>query len=376
MGGGEIWSQNIVDGMRAAGGHVTVLGYDYRAMGPQDGEWPVAPLTVETAKAPAAALRWGLSAVVNNRPYTVQKWIRRDYLSALRGLLADASWELLVLDHAGMAWLIDHIGDVPAVHVAHQAESKLYAQQAGGSWPARAVYRREATFIKAAEQRLALRMREVWTLSEDDSEYFRGLGAKAVRTLPVAGRPGWSRSPLRNEMAADVSILGSWTWQPNREGLLWFLREVRPRLPAQWRFDVAGKFSKGSLPDLPNVRFLNVIPDAWAFLQGAQRIAVPSISDVGVPLKLLDAIAAGPPVVTTPAAARHLGPSPPHVALANTPAAFAKALREAQSTDLTAGDRWSAERRRQLQQSLADALSAFEVGHRSLPRQAGLLPRV
>lgn len=356
-GGGEIWSQNVVDALRSAGAEVTVLGYDRRGTGPGSGEIAVGHRIVETARNRAAALRWGVRAMLRSRPYTVEKWIGAEYRAAIRASLALQQWDSVIIDHAGMAWAINEIGNLPFVHLSHQAESILYRQHAAGRSILGPVHRREASLLRKTESRLTCEAAQTWTLSEDDAEYFQSLGGSSVRALPVAAHPDWEAATFTSVEGPDVALLGSWTWQPNRKGLMWFLVEVVPLLPMTWQIEVAGKYVANGLPSPENVRFVGVVDDAFSFLRRAQRIAVPSFSSVGVPIKLLDAIAAGPPVVATHSALERIGEAPLHVAAANDAHGFARALMDAKSAG--SGADWTRTRQQALRESVAAAMASL-----------------
>lgn len=357
-GGGEIWSQNVVDALRAAGATVIVLGYDRRGVGASTSEIAVATRTVETVHNPFAAICWGAEAIYRSRPYTIQKWVGREYRALIRKLMAEQQPDVVIIDHAGMAWALDEIGRLPLIHVSHQAESDLYAQHAASGSRLAPIYRREARLLRKTEARLAELAAEVWTLGDEDAAYFHGLGGVSVRTLPVAGRPGWEAAASASAEGPDLALLGSWTWKPNRAGLVWFLSKVVPLLPKAWRIEVAGKYIARGLPQPDGVHFLGVVPDAFAFLRSAKRIAVPSFSSVGVPIKLLDGIAAGPPIVTTRTALARIRNAPSHVAATDDAEAFARALIEIKSSG--AGGEWTRKRRQALCDALVEALVSLE----------------
>ena len=361
LGGGEIWSQNIIDTLRETCAALTVLGYDRLGEGARPGEIAVARRTVETSKAPLTALAWGIAAIAGSQPYTVQKWRGASYRDAVRALVAQRRWDLAILNHAGSAWLLDEIAGIPFVHLSHQAESALYAQHAAASGWTRPIHVREARLLATTEAALARRAVEVWTLGEEDSDYFRGLGARAVRTLPPTGRLDWDEhAPVASEPGSPVvGILGSWTWKPNADGLRWWLRDVLPHLPPEWRVEVGGKHRPKAFARPENVQFTGVAPDARDFLRRAQRLAVPSMSSVGVPIKLLDAIASGRPVVTTRVAAARIGSLPPHVVAVETGRQFADALIALQLDHNPGGPLWAATRRALLRESLREAVESL-----------------
>jgi glycosyltransferase involved in cell wall biosynthesis len=295
--GGEVVTRALADALRAGGHDVTVIGF----LRPEDPE-PAEPWMrvagrrpIETAAAPRATLaRWALRALLRRRAFSEAKYMAYDVPDA----------DLVLVDHAQVGWA----ARAPYVHVAHNRERDLY--DGGG-----VVHRREARRIDATERALAAGSLEVWTLTRADADAFAALGAR-TRALavgvPPAPRPDVARVPGR------VALLGTWTWGPNRAGLDWFRAEVVPRLPGDLEVVVGGRGSE-----------LGLVPDAAGFLAAAGAIALPTIDGAGLPIKTLDAIASGAPVVATPLALRGIDDPPPGVVVTSDPGRFAAALADA-----------------------------------------------
>ncbi len=98
--------------------------------------------------------------------------------------------------------------------------------------------------------------------------------------------------------------LGSMNWQPNLEGISWFLKAVWPdfskRNPAVI-LHLAGR----EIPAwLTQSSFLNVVvdgevPDAWAYMQSHHIMVVPLLSGSGIRVKIIEGMAIGKPIITT-----------------------------------------------------------------------------
>ena len=292
--GGEVVTRALAEALREAGHDVTVIGWLRPEDPAPDEPWLVEAgrRPIETAHAPRATLaRWAARALLTRRAFSEAKYMAYDVPEA----------DLLLVDHAQVGWA----ARAPYVHVAHNRERDLYA---GGGL----VRRREARRIDATERRLAAGAREVWTLTSADARAFRVLGARARELavgVPPAPRPDVERVPGR------AVLLGTWTWGPNRAGLEWFRHEVVPLLPDDVEVVIGGRGSE-----------LGLVDDAAAFLASAGAIALPTTEGAGLPIKTLDAIASGAPVVATPLALRGIEDPPPGVGVASEPADFAAAL--------------------------------------------------
>ena len=365
-GGGEVVTQSIVDALSAAGTGVRVIGYrrpdDTRPLA--TGEIAAGRRPIETAGAGLRALGWMARALVTRSPYSCAKFDSRAYMRAARQA-TEARPEAVIADHAQVASAVRRgvAGPVPLVFVAHNAESRVYAELANeaGDPGRRWVNAREARLVGRAEAQLARTARQVWTLTAADADYFRGIAPAAdVRMLAVA-----SSIDTPDELPPpeyDVALIGSWSWRSNARGLEWFADEVVPLLPAGIAIEVAGAGAESMRGRHPNVAVRGVVPDAQAFLSRARVVAVPAVAGGGVQVKTLDAIACGVPVVATPKAARGIDSVPASVDVASTAQEFATALadrvrrgdRAAQLDDAVA---WSAARRSAFDATVAGAIA-------------------
>jgi glycosyltransferase involved in cell wall biosynthesis len=358
-GGGEVVSQLFIDAARAAGWTVDVLGYQRRGDPPATGPGvrSVGTRAIETGARPLSTAGWLLSALARNEPYTTAKFRSRRYAELLAAALRREPPDVVIVDHSQMAWVLAG-ADVPAavVLIAHNVEASLYAQLArdSGRAMARAAYRREARLVARVERRLAARATRIWALTDSDAAALGG------RPFAVPGSASEVDAPVAPTI--DVGLLGSWTWSANREGLLWFAREVLPHLPADTSIHVAGRGAEELQGRHPGLRIVGLVPDAAAFLQSARVLAVPSTGGGGVQIKTLDAIASGRPVVATSAALRGIDAPPASVRRCDDPPGFASLLSEhagaePDETLRRAALEWSRARRERFFADVRDALA-------------------
>jgi polysaccharide biosynthesis protein PslH len=134
--------------------------------------------------------------------------------------------------------------------------------------------------------------------------------------------------------APTVVFCGVMNYAPNVEGALWMAREVWPLVRARRpdaRLEIVGAHPTGAVQALDNpsggVRVTGSVPDVRPHLWAAAVSAAPLHTARGIQNKVLEAVAAGLPVVVTPAVMDGL-PAEVRVACveAQTPEAFAASL--------------------------------------------------
>lgn len=123
---------------------------------------------------------------------------------------------------------------------------------------------------------------------------------------------------------------GSFRYVANYEAMLWFLREIFPRVQAalpQSQLIITGDHAHRPLPSAPNLRLTGQVPDVRPLLAGSWCSIVPLLSGGGTRVKILEAMALRTPVITTTKGAEGLAVQPGvHLLVADTPQTFSAAV--------------------------------------------------
>jgi hypothetical protein len=362
--GGEVATQGFVDAMRAAGHDVTVLAYRRVGTKPPTapGDIAVADRHIETLGAGARPALWMLRAVLTRQPYSVAKYMSRAYVRALRDAFATTRPELVILEHAQMAWLVPDGGwDAPMVYLSQNVEYAMHAELARHGGLRALAHRREARRLRIVEKKLLERAREHWALSHGDAEALAALAPDTPsRVFHV---PPVTVPELPGSAEHDVVALGGWHWRPNAAGLRWFVEEVAPKLPPDGPEVVVGGHSADEIVgDRARVRAVGFVPDALEFLQSGRIVVVPSIAGGGVQVKTLDAIASGRRVIATSIAMRGIDDPPPTVQVTDDAAEFATAMVRAleQDDDAAAAAQareWALRRRDRFREAIREGIA-------------------
>jgi glycosyltransferase involved in cell wall biosynthesis len=262
----------------------------------------------------AARLLAGLRSVAKGAPWSLAKAASPELVAAARQAPADA--RLIADGPTAAAAVILLRRHRDAVFLAHNLES---AFRGGGA-------------LRRFERRVLRGFGEAWMATHADMEAARELAGRDIRTryapnvvdlalLPEPGaRPG-------NQVAL---LVGDFTYVPNREGLDYLAGQVMPRVWAELPDATVNVVGRGvhAPPADPRVRVLGFVDSLDGAYADADAVVVPLLHGGGSPLKFVEALARGVPVVATSHAAGLIENGVPseHFLAAGDADAFAAAL--------------------------------------------------
>jgi glycosyltransferase involved in cell wall biosynthesis len=188
------------------------------------------------------------------------------------------------------------------IYNAHNLESAFRGRLEGAG-------RSTAKRLERFERRLLSTFAETWMASPADVEGARRLDPEArVRYIPNA-IDVTAIAPVSPAGGDCVVFVGDFRYPPNREGFAFLSGEVMPRL---WerrpgaRLLVGGRGLERPAGIDERIEVLGFVPDLPALYSRAAAVAVPLLVGGGSPLKFVEALAYGLPVVATPTAAAGL----------------------------------------------------------------------
>jgi hypothetical protein len=373
--GYEIANAAIIDGLRRIGHRVTVLGFTWPGKSPREPESTVVlgSLDVRTDSASGVRkLRWLGQAVAAGLTYSSAK-LRIVTADAVRAAVCSVGdFDAYVLNAVPLAGAFEDVfADRPQIFVAHNVEHRSAAENAAAakSLVERLMFLREARLLQALERRLCDRAGFVFTLAEEDIAPLGLAGGGRAAALPLVTRASVS-FPSALPVAHDLALIGTWTWQPNRTGLEWFLSQVRPLLDPFVSVAVAGSTPADLAAAWPGVAFVGRVADATAFVQSAAVIPLVSQAGTGVQLKTLETFELGLPSVATQRSVRGIDGVPANCTIADDPATFAAAVGE-KVRRARGGDRMLLDGRDFHAAQLSRLDAALEHGLEAIARQIG-----
>lgn len=203
----------------------------------------------------------------------------------------------------------------PIIYDAHNCEADLAHQMAKVARPglAQAVRWFRASKVGAIERRVVNASRQLWACSCGDGEAFRRRFGSSldVQVIPNGLDVNQYQSVRKQKgvpagSGIKLVFAGTFNYRPNIEAADWLINEILPilrdRLP-DCELSLVGANPSPRLKragrEVRGLRVTGRVPDVLPYLAEADIAVVPLISGGGTRLKILEAFAAGLPVIST-----------------------------------------------------------------------------
>lgn len=246
-------------------------------------------------------------------PYGVGSRYLRPVRDWLKRQIMERCPDAVVLEQTQMGVYRHHIPEgIPVLLGVHNLEYRTLAGRAKGiGWSPRGLlYRAESFRMRRYEDRL--RARDDWAsllfVSREErvatEKAFPHLKGRCVDLPPGCDPPPEPRAV--GSRPRNLAFIGALWFENNTEGLLWFLREVWPRVRTSApnaSLTVAGHGAPSGIEALlrgtPGVRYLGAVPEVQPVYDGARGVILPIRVGGGVKVKTVEALGSGLPCVGT-----------------------------------------------------------------------------
>ena len=225
--------------------------------------------------------------------------------------------------------------DLPAVLTCHDIIAKPAFRRYEESRGLERIAAFAAWKLKyAVERRAVSRYRMVFTLSEEDRDWAQRLyPAARIRVLLYPGGNDYLGLP-RQEVPGRVLFVGALNRPQNIQSVRFLVEKVWPvvrrEIPDSELLVVGGGLparEKERLTGIPGIRLAGFVENLESAYKSASVVAAPILSGGGIIVKILDAMAAGVPVVTTSYGNEGIRGIPGEdIMIADAPEEFARAM--------------------------------------------------
>ncbi|CAN5498322.1 glycosyltransferase family 4 protein [soil metagenome] len=242
--------------------------------------------------------------------YHIIRFIRRDFDEALMKILETEQFDIIQLESLFMIPYLDTINrlsNAPVLLRTHNVEHLIWKRLANittnslRKWYlnllANRLKRYETWALNRVDGIIALTPEDKKMILEESPEvpvFVAPIGVDASEYHPKPLPPG------------DIIFhIGAMDWIPNQEGIKWFLDQVWPEIERDYP-DVKFRFAGKKMPpgffnfQSDRIEVKGFIPDAKEYMNEGTIMIVPLFSGSGMRVKIIEGMAMGRAIVTTP----------------------------------------------------------------------------
>jgi glycosyltransferase involved in cell wall biosynthesis len=252
-----------------------------------------------------------LANLLGSKPYHISRFVSPAFAELLTSAIRSFRPDVVLLQGLPLTHYVPAIRsatDAAIVYHAHNVEHRIWQRLvAAESNRLKRLYLAEQVRRLERYERAILTdgsLDAVVTFTRTDAEAIRSLGfSGAVHVKPFAVPLKKYHPSYAPETVPTLFHIGSLEWQPNRNGIEWFVREVLPQVQREFpgaEFHVAGSLpERYRLPTSAGVVVHGRVPDAAQFMQQRSVLVVPLRAGSGVRVKIIEAMAIGKAIVST-----------------------------------------------------------------------------
>jgi sugar transferase (PEP-CTERM/EpsH1 system associated) len=272
--------------------------------------------------------RLALNALWRAEPFVMSLYANAEGKRLVERLLNDGHVDLVYADHLHMAQYVPirqaqgRPSRTRAVTLLdqHNVESVVLQRFADRQsfWPLRWFAHREQRKMSRYEAETCRRFDAIWVTTEVDRELISPwlLPRQHIEVLPIGVDTGYFQPVSRKPDPHTVISVGTLSWPPNADSVLWFYGEifsaVRRRVP-DTKFVIVGANPPPAIQRLAEDTCVEVtgwVDDIRPTMARSTVMVVPLRGGSGMRVKILNALAMGLPVVSTPVGCEGIAVTP------------------------------------------------------------------
>src|SRR5205823_6523602 len=249
-------------------------------------------------------------------PYFLEKCCLPRFRSTVKDLLAREHFDLLFCDFLHTAAPLIECTFRPKIVFEHNVEFQLRKRK----WQVekhplrKIVFGSEWEKTRPLEAQVCRSFDHVLTVSDEDQQTIRReFGVDHISTLPTGVDTDFFCPRGNPSVPGRLVFVGSMDWDPNEDGIVWFLESVYPLICGavpNASFVVVGRAPSSRLQAIASkalsVEVTGAVADVRPYLSQAAVVVVPLRVGGGTRIKIPEAMAMGKPVVSTPIGAEGL----------------------------------------------------------------------
>ncbi len=251
-----------------------------------------------------------LGNLFSSRPFTAQRYFRREAVARIRQIMQEHRIDLVHFDLMHLAPYLEFIGDTPSVLVNHNVESLRLERlaQVQKSFAARAYLDLQQGKMRRLEQDMCRRFTQLIAVSETDAEILRETcKVNNIEEIPNGVDADFFQR-AGGETEPDSLVWTGGMGSPyNRDAVDYFLEDIFPKIYVQRpqiKVTIVGDSPSPTLQQYQarypqNIFIAGYVDDVRPYMQRASIFIAPMRCGSGTKVKVINAMAMGKAIVSS-----------------------------------------------------------------------------
>lgn len=272
-------------------------------------------------------------------PYNIERFISDDVTKKIEELLSQNTYDFIQVEGAFVACYIDSIKKLtnsPVIVRTHNIEYVIWERLSVNEknplkkW----FFAHLGKRLRSFESIYYNKADGIAAITPEDKKRLEDLKVSTPVEVIPAGVVLSHKSPEQKQEAKNntLFIISALDWEPNIEGLKWFLQNVLPgllKVKPDIELHIAGKSTPEWLMNsgFPNTTVHGFVDDAAVFKQSYQLMLVPLLSGGGMRVKIVEGLAAQKCIISTTIGAEGIDYTDKYnIVIADTPKEWVKSI--------------------------------------------------
>lgn len=251
-----------------------------------------------------------LSTFFTKKSPHIIRFISKDFEEKLISILKQTDFDLVRVESVFMAPYVDTIRKYSNARIdmrAHNIEHLIWERLCAASKNPlkKMLLKHVCSTLKTYEQKAVNTMDVISAISLTEKEWFEKYVDIPVNYVPF----GLDIHKVKYDdtlpsVANSIFYIGAMNWEPNVEGIDWFLDNVWPLVRMKrpdLKFYLAGRYMPQKYFDVEyeNVLVLGEVPSVYDYMFAHEIMVVPLLSGGGVRVKIFEGMSMAKPIVTS-----------------------------------------------------------------------------
>jgi len=251
-----------------------------------------------------------IANLFTKKSYNISRFYDKKAEQKLTSIVKNENFDIIIFDSLFSTPYLTSIKNnckSKLIYRAHNIEHKIWELKSKNenSLLKKYYFSFLAKRLKLYEKQIINCFDAIFSISNYDTKDFLELGCnKPIYNLPTGIEIKENISPENNNNYS-LCYIGAFDWEPNKEGVLWFLNNCWDNLINKYpdlKFYIAGRQSNEIFKNIKlknNVIIVGEVENADEFLISNGIFIVPLLTGSGIRIKIIEGLALGKTIITT-----------------------------------------------------------------------------